>query len=97
LFVGSFLLGATTLREFALALFIGVFMGTYSSIFIASPVLARWKEQEERWQRIRRRVDRKGSDDEFAMTHGPGSGPQVVAPMSSGAAPRPPRKRRKKR
>ena len=37
LFIGSFVLGATTLREFALALFIGVAAGTYSSIFVATP------------------------------------------------------------
>lgn len=99
LFVGSFLLGATTLREFALALFIGVFVGTYSSIFVASPVLARWKEREERWQRVRRRVERKGVEDEFAVQHGRPvqvpAGEQIAA--STGAAPRPPRKRRRTR
>lgn len=99
LFVGSFLLGATTLREFALALFIGVFVGTYSSIFVASPVLARWKEREERWQRVRRRVERKGVEDEFAVQHGRPvqvpAGEQIAA--TTGAAPRPPRKRRRTR
>ena len=39
LFVGSYMLGAATLREFALALFIGVAAGTYSSIFVATPLL----------------------------------------------------------
>jgi preprotein translocase subunit SecF len=52
LFVGSFLLGATTLREFALALFVGVGAGTYSSIFVASPLLATWKSGEEEWLEI---------------------------------------------
>jgi preprotein translocase subunit SecF len=99
LFVGSFLLGATTLREFALALFIGVFVGTYSSIFVASPVLARWKEREERWQRVRRRVDRKGLEDEFAVTHGKPVQVEAaeVIEQATGAAPRPPKKRRRKR
>lgn len=96
LFVGSFLLGATTLREFALALFIGIFAGTYSSIFIAAPVLARWKEREEHWQRARRRVERKGAEDEFAIKTGETTATAAVA-RSSGAVPRPPRKRRKKR
>ncbi len=97
LFVGSFLLGATTLREFALALFIGVFAGTYSSIFVAAPVLARWKEREERWQRVRRRIERKGDEDVFAVTHGEaGTAHQTIA-LQSGATPRPPKKRRKKR
>lgn len=50
LFVGAFILGAPTLRDFALALFVGIAAGTYSSIFVASPVLATWKETEEEWQ-----------------------------------------------
>ena len=52
LFVGSFLLGATTLREFALALFVGVAAGTYSSIFVAAPLLATWKAGEPEWREI---------------------------------------------
>ena len=50
LFVGSFVLGAPALREFALALFVGIAAGTYSSIFVAAPLLATWKEREEFWQ-----------------------------------------------
>ena len=50
LFVGSFVLGAPTLREFALALFVGIAAGTYSSIFVAAPLLATWKEKEEYWE-----------------------------------------------
>ena len=49
LFVGSFILGAPTLRDFALALFVGIAAGTYSSIFVAAPLLAMWKEREEEW------------------------------------------------
>ncbi len=52
LFVGSYLLGATTLRDFALALFVGVAAGTYSSIFVAAPLLATWKASEPEWQEI---------------------------------------------
>lgn len=50
LFVGSFILGAPTLRDFALALFVGIAAGTYSSIFVAAPLLATWKQGEEEWQ-----------------------------------------------
>ena len=50
LFVGSFILGAPTLRDFALALFVGIAAGTYSSIFVAAPLLAVWKEKEPEWQ-----------------------------------------------
>ncbi len=59
LFVGSLVLGAPTLRDFALALFVGIAAGTYSSIFVASPLLAGWKEKEDEWveqaARIRKR------------------------------------------
>jgi preprotein translocase subunit SecF len=96
LFVGSFLLGATTLREFALALFIGVFAGTYSSIFVAAPVLARWKEREDHWQRVRQRLARKGHDDQFAVSHGEAGTSHRTIATQSGAIPRPPKSRRKK-
>lgn len=49
LFIGSIILGAPTLRDFALALFVGIAAGTYSSIFVASPLLATWKEREAEW------------------------------------------------
>lgn len=40
------LLGGVTLREFAIVLLVGLFSGTYSSIFIAAPVLVIWENQE---------------------------------------------------
>jgi preprotein translocase subunit SecF len=62
LIVGSFVLGATTLQEFALALLIGLASGAYSSIFIASPLLAILKEREPRFRDVRRRVEARGGD-----------------------------------
>lgn len=59
LFVGSFILGAPTLRDFALALFVGIAAGTYSSLFVAAPVLAPWKETEEEWIERREWVERR--------------------------------------
>jgi preprotein translocase subunit SecF len=56
LFLGSFVLGATTLEEFALALLIGLFAGAYSSIFIASPMLAWLKEKDPRYRAVRERI-----------------------------------------
>lgn len=98
LVVGSFLLGATTLREFALALFVGVAVGTYSSIFLAAPLLGIWKEREEHWQRVRLRVERRGGVEDFApRTVAASVGTTTQALQQSGAAPRPPRKRRKRR
>ena len=38
--------GGETLRDFAFAMMVGVLSGTYSSIFIATPVLIAWKERE---------------------------------------------------
>lgn len=46
LFIGTTLLGAGTLRDIALALFIGILVGTYSTIFIAAPLYA-WMRQNE--------------------------------------------------
>jgi preprotein translocase subunit SecF len=50
LFIGAFILGVGTLRDIALALFIGMIVGTYSSIFIASPVYVHLRENELRFK-----------------------------------------------
>ncbi|MFZ0491976.1 MAG: protein translocase subunit SecF [Acidimicrobiia bacterium] len=94
LFVGSFLLGAQTLRDFALALFVGIAAGTYSSIAVASPILASWKEQEDEWARVRRRRDRGRSSD--AETPKSATVTKQAPSHKSGAAPRPPKKGRKR-
>ena len=49
LFIGAALLGVGTLRDIALALFIGIIVGTYSSIFIAAPVYVHLREKEARF------------------------------------------------
>lgn len=46
LFIGAFILGAGTLRDISLALFIGIFAGTYSTIFIAAPLYAALRARE---------------------------------------------------
>ncbi|MGD0394045.1 MAG: protein translocase subunit SecF [Acidimicrobiales bacterium] len=60
LVVGSFFLGATSLQDFGLALVIGLTSGAYSSIFIASPLLAMMKEREPRYTTIRQRLEARG-------------------------------------
>jgi preprotein translocase subunit SecF len=55
LVVGSFILGATTLEDFALALLAGLFVGVYSSIFVATPLLVFWKEREPQYKAIKLR------------------------------------------
>jgi preprotein translocase subunit SecF len=76
LVIGSFILGATTLQEFAIALLIGLGAGAYSSIFIASPLLAILKEREPRFAAIRERLLRGG-----------GGGPLVPGVATASAAP----------
>lgn len=49
LFIGAALLGVGTLRDIALALFIGILVGTYSSVFIAAPVYVHLRENEARF------------------------------------------------
>jgi preprotein translocase subunit SecF len=80
LVVGAQLLGATTLQDFGLALFIGLLSGAYSSIFIASPVLAMLKEREPRYATIRQRIETRGdrlgvlTPSAAAMLAGAGAG-----------------------
>jgi preprotein translocase subunit SecF len=56
LFIGAGFLGAETLKDLALALLVGTLIGTYSSIFVATPVLSVWKEHEPRYKNIREKV-----------------------------------------
>jgi preprotein translocase subunit SecF len=56
LVIGAGILGASALQDFGLALFVGLVAGAYSSIFIASPLLAVMKEREPRYAEIRRRL-----------------------------------------
>lgn len=56
LFVGAGLLGAGTLKDLSLALFIGLATGTYSSIFIATPLLAVLREREPAMKALAKRV-----------------------------------------
>ncbi len=55
LVLGSGILGAATLREFALALLVGLLTGSYSSIFVAAPLVAMLKEREPRYRAIKGR------------------------------------------
>lgn len=60
LFVGAGLLGAGTLKDLSLALFIGLAVGTYSSVFIAPPFLAQMREKEPAMQALAKRVAARG-------------------------------------
>jgi preprotein translocase subunit SecF len=62
LLVGSVVMGATALREFAVALLVGIFVGSYSSIFLASALVSTLKEREERWRQIGTKVRNRVAD-----------------------------------
>jgi protein-export membrane protein, SecD/SecF family/protein-export membrane protein SecF len=56
LFIGTTLLGAGTLKDLALALFVGMIIGTYSSLCVATPLLVTLKEREPQYQALSKRV-----------------------------------------
>ena len=87
LFVGAGLLGAGTLKDLSLALFIGLATGTYSSIFIATPILAVLREREPAMQALAKRVGSRG--EKGSVT------PSV--PAQSGRGPRNQPKRNRRR
>ncbi len=59
LFIGGTLLGTGTLNDLSLVLFVGMLSGTYSSLCIATPVLADLKEREPAMRKLRERVTRR--------------------------------------
>jgi preprotein translocase subunit SecF len=79
LFVGGGLLGAGELKDLALVLFVGMLSGTYSSIFIATPVLADLKEREPQYQALAKRVAVRSSGGRAAK--------RATAKAQAGARP----------
>ena len=77
LVIGAYALGATALQDFGLALLVGLLTGAYSSIFVASPVLAMLKEREPRYAAIRQRQATRG-----AVAGGPPLTPAAAAAMA---------------
>jgi preprotein translocase subunit SecF len=77
LFAGVVLLGAGPLKDLSLALFVGVAVGTYSSIFIATPVLASLKEREPAMQALARRVAARGGKAAKPVTRSRGAAAEV--------------------
>jgi preprotein translocase subunit SecF len=74
LFVGAGLLGAGTLKDLSLALFIGLAVGTYSSVFIAPPVLAQLREKEPEMIALAKRVEARASSNSSVKTVAVASG-----------------------
>ena len=78
LFVGAGLLGAGTLKDLALGLFVGVAVGTYSSIFIATPLLVDLKNREPTIAGLTRRVEARRAAAKIQRGE-PAQAPSVVA------------------
>jgi len=108
LIIGSLVLGAVALEEFALALLVGLVTGSYSSIFIATPVLAMLKEREPKYKALRLKAAQRGGSGLTAAKIAAGGGEDATAstmvttisPLVSTAqglthAPRPRKKRRR--
>ena len=94
LFVGAGLLGAGTLKDLSLALFIGLAVGTYSSIFIAPPFLASLREREPAMQALAKRVASRGNSSvEGAASQS--TRPAIQPSVNRGPRNQPKRKGRK--
>lgn len=99
LLIGSFVLGATTLEEFGLALFLGLISGAYSSIFIATPLLALLKEREPQYRELRQQIEERGhgSVDLDSLKKVVDDDPVKTSILAGSATPPRPRKQGKKR
>ncbi|RMH75834.1 MAG: protein translocase subunit SecF, partial [Actinomyces sp.] len=98
LIIGSFFLGALTLQEFAIALLVGLVVGTYSSLFVAAPVVAYLKEREPAYREIARRAARRAGDDTPAAARraaGVAAARPVARTAPGGGVPRPRKKRKR--
>ena len=63
LVVGWFIMGASALHEFGVALLVGIIVGSYSSLFLASAMVAALKEREPRWLEVTAKLDQRGVGD----------------------------------
>ena len=89
LYVGAFQLGSGPLKDLALALFVGMAAGAYSSIFIATPLLAQLKMREPAMQAQAKRVAARRSAAEREVTKAAApqapAAPAPAAPRAAGA------------
>ncbi len=63
LFIGTTLLGAGVLKDLSLALFVGMIVGTYSSLCVATPILVSLKEREPQWIALAKRVAQREASE----------------------------------
>jgi preprotein translocase subunit SecF len=88
LFIGAGLLGAGELKDLALVLFVGMLSGTYSSICIATPVLADLKEREPQYKALAKRVSQRAASGRAARREAARTGARngTAAGVASGSA-----------
>ena len=103
LYVGVVRLGTGSLKDLALALFVGMAAGVYSSVFIATPLLAHLKAREsevllaEKRDKARRRAmaDRYAAvpafTEDMPVADEPGAGPERPGSQEPSASAAPPR------
>jgi preprotein translocase subunit SecF len=70
LVLGAGVMGAVALQDFSLALLVGLITGSYSSIFVASPLLAMFKEREPRYRNLRKSPHATGAELEHMVLGG---------------------------
>jgi preprotein translocase subunit SecF len=87
LFVGGGLLGAGELKDLALVLFVGMLSGTYSSIFIATPVLCDLKEREPQYQALAKRVSVREAGGRAAKRAAAKAGSRTAAETAQAPLP----------
>ncbi len=78
LVVGSIIMGATSLQEFAIALLVGMLTGTYSSIFVATPLYAVMKNREQKYAAVADQVV-KGAEMAALFVHSTSRAAQKAA------------------
>lgn len=93
LFAGAVILGEGPLKDLALALFVGMVSGAYSSIFIATPLLAQMKEREPDMRkvaaRVRARRAKEAQKERVSTSAGaiPTANPEAAASVAEGTEP----------
>ncbi len=109
LVIGTLVLGAVTLAEFAVALLIGLLVGTYSSLFVAAPAAAWLKERQPEFVELRERLEARaqsrGTTVQEVEDVAVGPSPSRLAPPKTSSPQRPsqagtaipPRPRKRKR
>lgn len=90
LVVGTVVLGTGPLKDLSLALFVGIAVGAYSSVFIAPALLAAFKEREPGMQALHRRVTAKRASAAATPAQAPAAAGTPVA-VGAGSAAKPSR------